>query len=122
MRGYNPATGVTTPAAGGMEAPAGPPPQAGPPPGGGAPLEGASFPTPDDTPLLTDPTQRPNEPVTHGLNTGPGGGREVLNIDPRAQDLELLRRTWLPTLELYAQSPDTPKTVRRLVAYIRHGG
>lgn len=24
------------------------------------------------------PTQRPNEPVTHGINIGPGGGSEVL--------------------------------------------
>lgn len=27
---------------------------------------------------ITDPTQRPNEPLTHGMPFGPGGGPEVL--------------------------------------------
>lgn len=35
-----------------------------------------------DTPngLLRMPTQRPNEPVTAGLSTGPGPGREALGV------------------------------------------
>jgi hypothetical protein len=27
-----------------------------------------------------DPSQRPNEPVTHGVDIGPGGGSDVLNL------------------------------------------
>jgi len=30
--------------------------------------------TPDMVPSLTDPTQRPNEPLTAGLPSGPGPG------------------------------------------------
>jgi hypothetical protein len=31
---------------------------------------------------LTGPTARPNEPLTHGLATGPGAGPEVLSTHP----------------------------------------
>lgn len=34
---------------------------------------------------LTDPSQRPDEPITHGVNIGPGGGSEVLNLPNPAQ-------------------------------------
>lgn len=43
--------------------------------GGGAP--GAS-PVPFDA-----PTQRPNEPITHGVDIGPGAGPEVLGFQPQ---------------------------------------
>jgi hypothetical protein len=36
---------------------------------------------------LTDPTQRPDEPITHGLPFGPGGGPEVLASKARANTL-----------------------------------
>ena len=29
---------------------------------------------------LYDPTQRPNEPITHGVNIGPGAGAEALSM------------------------------------------
>jgi len=35
---------------------------------------------------LTAPTERPNEPVTHGMDFGPGAGSEVLNL-PRERSL-----------------------------------
>lgn len=38
----------------------------------------ASFPTG----LMNAPTARPNEPITHGLSTGPGAGPEVLQRRP----------------------------------------
>lgn len=31
-------------------------------------------------PGLADPTQRPGEPITHGVDIGPGGGSDVLNL------------------------------------------
>ena len=40
---------------------------------------------PSVTPL-TAPTERPNEPVTHGMDFGPGAGSEVLNL-PRERSL-----------------------------------
>lgn len=39
-------------------------------------------PAPNVVPL-TAPTQRPNEPLTAGMATGPGAGPEVLGIQPR---------------------------------------
>jgi hypothetical protein len=35
-------------------------------------------------PGLLDPTQRPNEPVTAGLSSGPGTGPEALNMPSQA--------------------------------------
>lgn len=45
------------------------PAMAAPGPGGGGPPV---------IPSLSDPTARPNEPITAGLATGPGGGPEML--------------------------------------------
>jgi hypothetical protein len=48
----------------------------------------------DQVPNIYDPTSRPDEPVTAGLNVGPGGGREVMppmpaqRVDPTRQILE----------------------------------
>ena len=38
-------------------------------------------PLPGELPPLTGPSSRPDEPVTHGLPVGPGGGPEVLPIN-----------------------------------------
>lgn len=35
---------------------------------------------------LNAPTERPNEPITHGLATGPGGGPEALNSGTNLSD------------------------------------
>ena len=34
---------------------------------------------------LGSPSQRPDEPVTHGINVGPGGGSNVLNLQNNTQ-------------------------------------
>jgi hypothetical protein len=50
----------------------------------------------DEVPNLSDPTQRPNEPVTAGLASGPGAGPEALGpmppspTDPVRQAIEAL--------------------------------
>jgi hypothetical protein len=73
------------------------------PPAGGAPQPGpAAFATPEDTPNLTDPTNRPDEPLTHGLSFGPGAGPEALG-PPAPSDVEArLRALYMrfPTQEL----------------------
>lgn len=47
---------------------------------------------PDEVPNLSDPTARPNEPVTTGLPVGPGAGPEALApgfaTDPTRQALQ----------------------------------
>lgn len=54
----------------------------GPPPG----VQGGWTPPPAPTPLHA-PTLRPDEPVTHGLTTGPGAGPEVLDHADNSDDL-----------------------------------
>lgn len=45
------------------------------------------------------PTERPNEPITHGLSTGPGGGPEAVGLNPRNDAVSLQLRA------LYSQFP-----------------
>ena len=74
---------------------------------------------PEDIPNLTDPTQRPNEPITDGLAGGPGRGPEALqNYDPRNMETSRLKK-WLPLLDPFADDPETPDSVRSLIRYIR---
>lgn len=48
---------------------------------GQAAIAGNPFPMADITPLSAH-TQRPNEPITHGIDSGPGGGSEALSYVP----------------------------------------
>ncbi len=53
----------------------------------GAPMAGNPFPMADVTPLGA-PTQRPDQPITAGINEGPGGGSELLrNVPNRGPSL-----------------------------------
>lgn len=88
-------------ATGGMKAPSQPP---------------SSMKYPEDTPMLLDPTSRPDEPVTAGLATGPGVGPEAL--DPRLAETSNLKR-FLPIIEPFLSQPDTPESVVALVKYIK---
>lgn len=95
-----------SPAAGGIEAPA-----------GAAPMALPVY--PDQTPNLSDPTQRPTEPITAGLPTGAGPGPDALtNYDPRKQETQALKK-WLPLLQPMINDPETPESVKVLVRYIR---
>lgn len=91
-----------SPAAGGLEAPPADPMATGR--------------QPEDSPMLLDPTQRPNEPLTAGLNSGPGADSSVL--DNRVPETKSLQR-WLPLLDPLMKHEDTPESVKMLVRYIR---
>jgi hypothetical protein len=58
--------------------------------------------TPQDVPKLDDPTARPNEPVTHGLSYGPGGGPEAIGPVPFDPTTASIQAAYLanPTPEL----------------------
>lgn len=81
-----------------MGSPGVPTPQMGGAPGGGVP--GGAPPIPGQVVPggLLGPTQRPNEPVTAGLPTGPGPGPEVLSanqgggLDPLTQAASALHQ------------------------------
>ena len=79
-----------------------------------APNPGQMF--PEDTPMLLDPTQRPDEPITAGLSTGPGRGPEAL--DPRVEETRQLKR-WLPIIEPMLDQESTPNSVGALVRFIK---
>lgn len=71
---------------------------------------------PEDTPMLMDPTNRPNEPLTSGLDIGAGPDSGM--SDPRVEETRSLK-TWLPLIEPLLDQPDIPNSVRSLVRYIR---
>lgn len=69
---------------------------------------------------LDAPTERPDEPVTAGSPSGPGPGTEVLGM-PRnvvAQDFQMLR-TYLPLMQMYADSDTSTGTMRAFVRYLK---
>lgn len=62
---------------------------AGPLPAGAAAGEAPSYPLPGSFGPLDRPTERPGEPLTTGLPTGPGAGPEILGIGDTDPDTEL---------------------------------
>lgn len=71
---------------------------------------------PEDTPMMMDPTNRPNEPLTSGLDIGAGPNSSM--SDPRVEETRALKQ-WLPLIEPLLDQPDIPNSVRSLVRYIR---
>lgn len=72
---------------------------------------------------LTGPTARPGEPVTAGIDMGPGPGPEALGLAGANPDDEDLARLapYLPTLELLANQPNASMATRNFVRRIRGG-
>ena len=71
-------------------------------------------------PLFSD-TQRPDEPVTAGVNFGPGaGGAAQLNsIQMATADAEAISK-YLPDLMKMAEEENTPAAFKRFVRYLRN--
>ena len=65
------------------------------------------------TPLLA-PTQRPNEPITHGAATGLGGGPEVLGLNSQPVGGQSARQT----IQTLAANPDASPELKRLAAQL----
>ena len=70
---------------------------------------------------LDAPTQRPDEPVTTGINMGAGAGSEVMYANDQTLATEDRKRmlTALPTLSLLAESPSASNAFRTYVRYLR---
>jgi hypothetical protein len=76
-------------------------------------------PLPDQIPTLTTPSQRPGEPLTTGLSTGPGAGPEALGSPPAMQQNATLAK-YLPWLEFVVKSdPTVGENVVNLVRYLK---
>lgn len=87
----------------------------------GAPMAKAENPLASVVPLNA-PTQRPDEPVTAGVDAGPGPGREILGIkspvDSQVEDLTMLSK-YMPLMAQFADSPDSTGTMKAFVKYLR---
>ena len=76
----------------------------------GSPLVGAAGP-------LDRPTERPNEPVTHGLPVGPGAGPEALTgVGAAARQGVVEQGTLAHLLGSLASQPNATTAIRDLAA------
>jgi hypothetical protein len=73
--------------------------------------------------LLSEMSQRPDEPLTSGMALGPGPGLESLGIPKKSADLSARDMTamgpYLPALEAAANRPGVPPSFVRFVRYVR---
>src|ERR1019366_4440764 len=120
------APGPSSPGAGPGGAP--PTPRAPSPPGGGpggappTPPPGPPIPEPMSNGPLTRPTERPNEPVTHGLPMGPGGGPEVLQgVGAAARQGSVEQGTLTHLLTSMASNPNASSAIKDLAARAQGG-
>ena len=82
---------------------------------GGAPMVGANGP-------LTRPTERPNEPVTHGLPVGPGAGPEALQgVGAAARQGAVEQGTLTHLLTSLAAQPNATSAIQDLAARAQSG-
>ena len=72
------------------------------------------------TPLtsLYAPTQRPDEPITHGVDVGPGMGSSILNLPNKDQ---AQYQTAYQMIQQWAQNPDASPTLQYLAQRIQQG-
>ena len=70
---------------------------------------------------LDAPTQRPEEPLTTGIDSGAGAGSEVMYANDQTLATEDRKRmlTALPTLSILAESPSASNAFRNYVRYLR---
>lgn len=85
----------------------------------GNPYDGINMP---QLGTLFDPTTRPNEPITAGVDFGPGPGSEALpkNLvnNTRIDENAKIAQQYLPDLAFAARSPDAPDSFKRFVNYL----
>ena len=71
---------------------------------------------------LMDPTTRPEEPITAGVDFGPGPGSEILPSEfinnTRIDENAKIAMQYLPDLTFAARSPDAPDSFKRFVNYL----
>jgi hypothetical protein len=71
---------------------------------------------------LTAPTRRPNEPVTAGVDSGPGPGSSILGMkkpaDVTLEDLSKMAQ-YMPLMVRFADSPQSSGTMKAFVKYLR---
>ena len=68
---------------------------------------------------LYDPTQRPEEPVTSGIDMGAGAGSDALMLNQIRQDDQDIVAKYLPSLTSMANMQDTPQSFRAFVSFLQ---
>jgi hypothetical protein len=68
---------------------------------------------------LFAPTERPNEPITAGIDSGPGAGSDSLMMNQIQQDDKDIVAKYLPSLSAMASMQDTPKSFRAFVSFLQ---
>ena len=71
---------------------------------------------------LMDPTTRREEPITAGVDFGPGPGSEALpqgfQNNTRPDENAMIAKQYLPELVIAARSQDAPDSFKRFVNYL----
>lgn len=70
------------------------------------------------TPLFA-PSQRPEEPVTAGVDMGMGAGSEALMMNQIQQNDQDIVAKYLPSLTTMANMQDTPQSFRAFVSFLQ---
>ena len=70
------------------------------------------------TPLFA-PSERPQEPITSGIDMGAGPGSDALMMNQIEQSDSDIVAKYLPSLDAMAQAPDTPQSFRAFVRYLQ---
>jgi len=68
---------------------------------------------------LFEPTQRPDEPITQGVDMGPGAGSDALMLNQMRQDDKDIVAKYLPSLTSMAAMQDTPQSFRAFVSFLQ---
>jgi hypothetical protein len=93
--------------------------QAATPSAPASPYEGINMP---QLGTLFDPTTRPDEPITAGVDFGPGPGSEALSrsvvANTRIDENAKIAQQYLPDLAMAARSPNAPDSFKRFVNYL----
>ena len=85
----------------------------------GAPLAATQDVKPQPITELYAPTQRPEEPITAGVDQGAGPGSEALMINQMKQDDKDIVAKYLPSLSSMASAQDTPESFRAFVSFLQ---
>ena len=69
---------------------------------------------------LYAPTQNPDQPITHGIDSGPGAGSEALMMKkPDDSNFVTNLRDYIPVLSYISSLPDTSPETRQILRQLR---
>jgi hypothetical protein len=68
---------------------------------------------------LYAPSERPEEPITAGIDQGAGPGSEALMMNQMKQDDKDIVAKYLPSLSSMASAQDTPESFRAFVSFLQ---